>query len=45
MCYRNLPSHRIGEYQMNFMSLFCELGDKAAHPCEPRFFAPSRLCG
>ncbi len=22
MCYRNLPSHRIGEYQMNVMSLF-----------------------
>jgi len=44
MCYRNLPGHRIGEYQMDFMSLFCELGDKAAHPCEPHFFAPSRLC-
>lgn len=22
MCYRNLPSHRTGEYQMDFMSLF-----------------------
>jgi hypothetical protein len=22
MCCRNLPSHRIGEYQINFMSMF-----------------------
>jgi hypothetical protein len=22
MCYRNLPSHRTGEYKIDFMSLF-----------------------
>jgi len=45
MRYQNLPSHQIGEYQMDFMPLFCELGNKAAHPCEAHCFAPSRLCG
>ena len=48
MCYRNLPSHRIGEYQIDFISLFCELGDKSPIPASPislrlRVFAVNEL--
>ena len=48
MCYRNLPNHRIGEYQMDFMSLFCELGNKPPIPAYPislrlRVFAVNEL--
>ena len=35
MCYRNLPSPQIREYQMDFMPLFCELGDEAPIPANP----------
>ena len=49
MCYRNLPSHRTGEYKMDFMSLFCELGNKPPIPAYPISlpFASLRLmnCG
>ena len=48
MCYRNLLSHRIGECQMDFMSLFCELGNTPPIPAYPnslrlRAFAVNEL--
>jgi len=35
MCYWNLPSHRMGEYKMDFLPLFCELGNKPPIPAYP----------
>ena len=48
MCYRNLFSHRIGEYQMDVMPLFCDLGNKPPIPAYPislrlRVFAVNEL--
>ena len=48
MCYLNLPSHLIGGCQMDFMPLFCELGNKPPIPAYPislrlRVFAVNKL--
>jgi len=48
MCYLNLPNHQIGEGQMDFMFLFCELGNKPPIPAYPislrlRVFAVNEL--
>ena len=48
MCYRNVPGRQIGECRMDFMSLFCELGNKPPIPAYPislclRVFAVNEL--